>query len=236
MSFLFGWESEIAQGVVMTLWVAFISLFFGLLLGLLVASMKLSRNAIYRWIGNGYTTVIRGTPELLIVFFVYFGGGALASLVLGLFTGYDEYVILPAFLSGIIALSIIFSGYAAESIRGAMQALPKGQIEAAYAFGMTPWRCFISVKLPLIWRYALPALGNNWLSLIKSTSLISLIGLEELMRKSNVAIAAVTETTNTNHSFRFFMTAAAIYLCLTLINVVILEYMEYRSKRGERAA
>lgn len=230
MSFLLGWENEIAKGVAMTLLVAFISLFFGLLLGMSVASAKLSRSGMLRFLGDSYTTIVRGTPELLIVFFVYFGGGAIASSLVSTVSGEDAFIELPALFAGVLALSIIFGGYAAESIRGAMQALPKGQIEAAYAFGMSTWRCFISVKLPMIWRYALPALGNNWLSLIKSTSLISLIGLEELMRKSHIA------TSEKGEPFRFFITAAGIYLVLTLINVVILEYMERRSRRGERAA
>jgi His/Glu/Gln/Arg/opine family amino acid ABC transporter permease subunit len=230
MSLLLGWENEIAKGVAMTLFVAFISLFFGLLLGMGVALAKMSRNRWLTFFGDGYTTVVRGTPELLIVFFVYFGGGALASSLFSRLTGEDQFIELPALFAGVVALSVIFSGYAAESIRGAMQSLPKGPIEAAYAFGMSVWRCFISIKLPMIWRYALPALGNNWLSLIKSTSLISLIGLEELMRKSHIA------TSEKGEPFRFFITAAAIYLFLTLINVVILEYMERRSRRGERAA
>ncbi|QIQ20402.1 ABC transporter permease [Zophobihabitans entericus] len=230
MSFFLGWESEIARGVVMTLVVAFISLFFGLIIGVSVASAKQAKSRILRFLGNTYTTVIRGTPELLVIFFAYFGSTMLASYLVSAWVGEDEYVEVPTIVACVFSLSIIFGGYAAESIRGAMLALPKGQIEAAYAYGFSRYQCFMVVKLPLIWRYALPALGNNWLSLIKSTSLISLVGLEELMRMSSIAAG------ETQHYFRFYVIAAALYLILTLINVVILEVLERHSRRSEKAA
>lgn len=226
MSLFMGWESQLAKGLMMTLIAALISLFFGLLIGAGVASAKQSKSTLLKWIGHGYTTIIRGTPELLIIFFIYFGSTQLVSWL----AGENGYIEVPTLVASVVALSIIFGGYAAESIRGAMLALPKGQIEAANAFGFSRLSCLLFIKLPLIWRYALPALGNNWLSLIKSTSLISLVGLEELMRVSYIAAS------DTGHYFRFYIIAAATYLILTLINVFILEYLERRSRRSEKVA
>ncbi len=182
---------------------------------------------VLKFLGDMYTTVIRGTPELLIVFFVYFGSTIAAAKAVALLTGENRYVEVPTLAASVFSLSVIFGGYMAESIRGAMLALPKGQIEAAMAYGFSPRACFLYVKLPLIWRYALPALGNNWLSLIKSTSLISLVGLEELMRKSYIAAG------DTGRHFRFYTIAAGVYLILTLLNVVLLERMEQHSRRSE---
>lgn len=230
MSLFLGWESEIARGVGMTLLVAIISLCFGLLIGIGVACAKQSQFTLLKYFGNGYTTFVRGTPELLIIFFVYFGSTILVSYVAGLWLGEDEYIEVPTLVASVFSLSIIFGSYAAESLRGAMLALPKGQIEAASAYGFSRFYCFIYIKLPLIWRYALPSLGNNWISLIKSTSLISLVGLEELMRISYIAAG------ETHDYFRFYIIAAAVYLILTLVNVVILENLERRTRRSEKAA
>lgn len=222
-----GWELELAYGVGMTLIVACISLFFGLIIGISVALAKQSSSTFLKAIGDAYTTIIRGTPELLIVFFVYFGSTIMVSYLVSLWLGDEVYVEVPTIAASVFALSVIFGGYAAESIRGAMLAMPKGQIEAAAAFGFSPAACFIHIKMPLIWRYALPALGNNWLSLIKSTSLISLVGLEELMRKTYIASG------ETGKYFRFYAIAAGVYLVLTLINVVILGRMEKHTRRSE---
>ena len=227
MSFFMGWQNELAEGVGMTLLAAFISLFFSLIIGVAVASAKQSSSTPLKFLGDTYTTVVRGTPELLIVFFVYFGSTVAARYLLSLFAGEDRYVEVPTLAASVFSLSVIFGGYMAESIRGAMLALPKGQIEAAHAFGFSRAKCFVYIKLPLIWRYALPALGNNWLSLLKATSLISLVGLEELMRKTYIAAG------DTDHYFRFYTIAAGIYLVLTLINVFFLEGLEKYTRRSE---
>lgn len=228
MAIFMGWGPELAYGVGMTLLVAFISLFFGMLIGVGVAAAKQSHVSFLRSFGDAYTTIIRGTPELLIVFFVYFGSTVSASYLWGLWLGEDTYVEVPTMVASVFSLSVIFGGYAAESIRGAMLALPAGQIEAANAYGFSRKDSFLYVKMPLIWRYALPSLGNNWLSLIKTTALISLVGLEELMRKTYIAAG------DTGHHFRFYTTAAGIYLVLTLINVYILERMEQFTRRSEK--
>ncbi|MDR2455998.1 MAG: ABC transporter permease subunit, partial [Deltaproteobacteria bacterium] len=177
-------------------------------------------------IGDAYTTVIRGTPELLIVLFAYFGSSIAVHWLMRLLTGKEVWVQVPVLLSGVAALAVIFAGYAAESIRGGMLAVPQGQIEAAEAFGLSAWARLKLVKIPLIWRHALPALGNNWLSLIKSTSLVSLVSLEELMRKCSLA------ADQTGFYFRFYMVAALIYLCLTSVNVYVLSKLEKAARQS----
>jgi His/Glu/Gln/Arg/opine family amino acid ABC transporter permease subunit len=214
-----GWGGEIALGLAMTAITAAASLALGLLLALTVAVLKQSRLLGLRILGDAYTTVVRGCPELLIVLLAYFGSAIVVHRAL-LLAGRDVWVQVPVMASGVCALAIIFAGYAAESIRGGMLAIPPGQIEAAEAFGLSPWSVLRLIKIPLIWRHALPALGNNWLSLIKSTSLISLVSLEELMRKCSLAADF------TGLYFRFYMVAAGVYLALTGLNVYVLHKLE----------
>jgi His/Glu/Gln/Arg/opine family amino acid ABC transporter permease subunit len=223
-----GWGAQIALGVALTAVTALVSLAIGLVIGLAVALLKRSGRVWIRALGGLFTTVVRGSPELLIVFFVYFGSTIAVSKAFSLASGREVWVDLPVLVSGVAALSVIFAGYAAESIRGGMLSVPVGQIEAAEAFGLSPWNCLIHVKLPLIWRHALPALGNNWLSLIKSTSLISLISMEELMRKCTLA------ANDTGRHFRFYVVAAGLYLSLTGLNVLVLGRLERSSRKGSR--
>lgn len=226
MSVVGAWSHQIASGVAVTLEVAFLSLAFGLLCGLLGAAAKLSPFRPLRWISDGYTTIIRGTPELLIIFIVYFGGTVGLTSLVKLINPSARYVEIPALFAGVFALGLIFGGYAAEIFRGALLAVPVGQVEAAKAVGMSNWQVFVFVKLPQMARYALPGLGNIWISLVKDTALVSVVGLEELMRVTNIA------TTVTHDAFTFAAVAAGIYLLLTFCNTWILEKLEIRANRG----
>ena len=221
-----GWGQEIALGLALTVAAAVMSLALGVVLAMLVAVFKQSRRLVFRIIGDAYTTIIRGTPELLIVLLAYFGSSLAAHGAIRLLPGREAWPQVPVLASGVAALAVIFAGYAAESIRGGMLAIPPGQIEAAEAFGLSPWARLRLVKIPLVWRHALPALGNNWLSLIKSTSLVSLVSLEELMRKCSLA------ADGTGHYFRFYMVAAGIYLGLTGLNVYVLSKLERSARRS----
>lgn len=226
MNVIGAWSHQIAAGVAVTLEVAFLSLAFGLLCGLLGAAAKLGPFRFLRWAGDGYTTIIRGTPELLIIFIVYFGGTVGLTNLVKFIDPSARYVEVPALLAGVFALGLIFGGYAAEIFRGALLAIPIGQIEAAKAIGMSNWQIFVSVKLPQMVRYALPGLGNIWISLVKDTALVSVVGLEELMRVTNIA------TTVTHDAFSFAAVAALIYLLLTFFSTWILERLEMRANRG----
>jgi His/Glu/Gln/Arg/opine family amino acid ABC transporter permease subunit len=220
-----GWGGQIALGVGLTVVTALLTLVLGLGLGLFVAILKQSKWPAARIIGDAYTTIIRGTPELLIVLLAFFGSTIALHRLTTLFTGRDLWIQVPVLVCGVIALSVIFGGYAAESIRGGMLSIPKGQIEAAEAFGLSPFSILLVIKIPLIWQHALPALGNNWLSLIKSTSLLSLLSMEELMRKCTLA------ANDTALYFRFYLVAAAIYLALTGLNVMVLHKLESTARK-----
>jgi len=222
-----GFGDQLAFGALMTLEIALGALGLGLVLGLLGAGAKLSRHAPLRMIGETYTTLVRGIPELLVVLIVFFGATiALNSAARGL--GFDTYIDVSPYLAGVLALGLTFGAYATEVLRGAFQAVPKGQIEAAHALGMSGMMTLWRVQLPQIWRFALPGLGNLFLVLLKDTSLISVIGLEELMRKSQVAVSF------TKDPFTFYAAAAVIYLAMTAVSTVGIQMLEKRANRGIR--
>ncbi|MCP3867423.1 MAG: ABC transporter permease [Gammaproteobacteria bacterium] len=220
-----GFGDQLLLGVWMTLRVAAGGLVMGLLLGLVGAGLKLSKSRIAYGIGATYTTVIRGIPELLVVLIIYFGSAGLLTKMAGWF-GHDGYVELSPLLAGIIALGIAFGAYATEVFRGAIQAIPEGQTEAAAACGMSQWQTFFRIVLPQAWRVAIPGLGNLFQVLLKDTALISVVGLDELMRKSQIAIS------NTKEPFTFYFVAALIYLSITVIVMIGQRYAENWASRG----
>jgi putative lysine/arginine/ornithine/histidine/octopine transport system permease protein len=204
----------------MTLLVAAVSLVFGSAVGFLGAGAKLSRWRVLRWIAEGYTTIVRGVPELLIILLLYFGGTVTLSQIAG------RYVEVDGLSAGVFALSLVFGAYATEIFRGAFLAVPQGQREAARALGMHRIVLFRFVLLPQVWRFALPGLGNLWLVLLKDTALISVVGLEELMRKTSIAAGV------TRQPFVFYATAALLYLAFTIVSAAALHYAERRVGRG----
>ncbi|MBD9497679.1 ABC transporter permease subunit [Ensifer sp. ENS01] len=148
--------------------------------------------------------------------------------VVNLFVADFGFVEVPPLQAGVFALSLVFGGYAAEVLRGAWQSVPSGVIEAGHSLGLGWFVMFAKIRLPLLMRFALPGLGNNWISLLKDTSLISIVGLHELMGLSQMA------TSVTRQPFTFYMTAALIYLALTLANTRLIAWFEGRLMRGER--
>ncbi len=221
-----GFTAQLLMGTVMTVKITLVSTVLGICLGLLGASARLSSLRTIRYLGNAYVGVIRGIPELLIVFLIYFGSTRLLMFIAGQF-GYHEYIELSPFVAGVIALGLTFGGYATEVFRGAFLAIPSGQREAAEALGMSPWRIFFRIQLPQVWRIALPGLGNLVLVLMKDTALISVIGLEELTRKTSMAVNATREP------FTWYLTAAVMYLALTVIATALIHYFEKRSRAHE---
>ncbi|MBD5772374.1 ABC transporter permease [Marinomonas colpomeniae] len=222
---LHGFGDQLLQGAVVTLELALCSLFVGLILGLLGASAKLSSIKTIRWIAHGYTTIIRGIPELLTVLIIYFGATSVLMAIAGLF-GYEEYIEVGAFAAGVTALGLTFGAYATEVFRGALQSIPQGQHESAIALGMGPVRRFYRIILPQVWRIALPGLGNLFLVLLKDTALVSVVGLEDIMRKANIAVSS------TKQAFLFYLVAAFMYLALTIVSMLLVSYMEKRASRG----
>ena len=220
-----GFGPMLLLGAWMTVQVALTAAFFGVLLGLGVALMKLSSSRIARLLGDIYTTVLRGVPILVVILLFYFGAiSGVNAIARSL--GHTQFIDLSAFVAGTAALSLAFGAYATEVFRGAFQAIPKGQIEAARAVGMSRFTAFRRVALPQVWRLALPGLGNIFLVILKETALVSVIGLEELMRKTEYAVGF------TRQPFTFFLFAALMYLAMTIVAMVVLQQLEKRANRG----
>lgn len=232
---LHGYEAQLWVGLQMTIGVASLSVLVGLVLGMLGATAKLSRNPVARKLADAYTTIVRGIPELILLLILFYGGSIFVQYVVGLLDSSETFVALigeigyveiDAFTAGVLTLGFVFGAYATEVFRGAIISIHKGQIEAAQAIGMNRWQVFNRIMLPQVWRFALPGIGNLWLVLLKDTALISVIGLDELMRKTYVAAGS------TQDPFTFFAFAAVIYLTLTAISMAVLQTAEKRLTRG----
>jgi len=223
----YGWM--LWQGLAMTLTVGLCALFLAIVMGLLGAWGKLSPNRTANLAASTYTTVIRGIPELLLLLIIFYGT---PTLVQGIATrmGYDIRIDFNAFTSGVITLGFIYGAFATEVFRGAFLAVPKGQVEAAYACGMSRGLAFRRVMLPQIWRFALPGLGNVWMVLIKATALVSVIQLDDLMRMSFIAMGV------TKLPFTFFFVAALMYLGITAVSMIGQQRIEAWANRGVRRA
>lgn len=219
-----GFGHLLLSGTWVTLQLAFTSLLFGLILGLAGAAAAISPIAPLRWLATTYNTLIRGIPELLLVLIIYFGATELIERITG------NYIEINAFAAGVAALSIAFGAYATEVFRSALLEIPKGQREAAVALGLRRWDTFRRIVLPQLWRIALPGLGNLFLVLLKDTALVSVVGLEDLMRQAYVAAGF------TKLPFTFYMAAAGIYLLLTILSMQVIQRLERWANRGYRGA
>lgn len=220
-----GFGPMLLQGTLMTVQVALWATVFGVSIGIAVALMKLSSSRAARLAGDIYTTVVRGVPILVLILLFYFGALNGVNTIARAF-GHTEFIDISAFVAGIMALSLAFGAYATEVFRGAFQSIPKGQIEAARALGMSRFTAFRRISLPQVWRLALPGLGNIFLVILKETALVSVIGLEELMRKTEFAVGFTREP------FTFYLFAAFIYLGLTIITMIVLQMLERRANRS----
>ena len=220
MSDTVGYAWQIAVGAGWTVTVAVCSFLLGSVIGIGGAALRLSSRAPLRVIGLIYVTIIRAVPELLIILLVYFGGTMLLAALTGGSAG------VSALGAGIIALSIVFGAYATEVFRAAWTAVPKGQGEAARALGLRRAQVLRLVIGPQMLRHALPALGNLWLVLLKETSLISVVGMDEIMRAAHMAAGA------TRQPLLFYGVAAGIYLTLTAVSQLGWDRASRRALRG----
>ncbi len=219
---LHGFLPLLLAGTWVTIKLAVAALILGLLLGITGASMKLSNSRIARSIARVLTSVVRGVPELLVLFLVYFGGTIVLSKLFG------KYIAVSSFIAGVSALALIFGAYATETFRGAYLAIPTGQFQAAAAYGFYGLKRLRRIILPQVWRHALPGLGNLWFVLLKDTALVSLIGLTDLMRATQNATAF------TKQPFTFFGACALIYLLLTSLSMIGQKYISKRVSRHIR--
>jgi arginine/ornithine transport system permease protein len=226
---LHGFLPALLEGAGITLAVAGASLVIAVVLGLIGAAAKLSRVPFIRWIATAYTTVVRGVPDLVLMLLIFFGGqmgvNAIASAI-----GYDGYVDIDPFVAGVITIGFIFGAYLAETFRGALIAIPAGQREAGVAFGMSRTKVFVRITLPQMVRLAIPGFTNNWLVLVKSTAIVSVIGLTDMMHRAGLAAGATREP------FTIYLAAAAIYLVITSASMVVLGALEKRVTVGMRRA
>ncbi len=224
---LHGFLPSLIEGAWLTLSLALSSLGVALGLGLVACFAKMSRARTLRWPAQWYTTVVRGIPDLVLVLLVFYGGQVLVN-DLALRLGHEDYIDVDPFVAGVLTIGFIFGAYLAEAFRGAYLAVPPGQREAALAYGMSPWQAAWRVQLPQMMRHALPGISNNWLVLIKSTAIVSVIGLDDLMKRGGDAAGATKEP------FVFFLAVALIYLLFTSISELFFAWAQKKLAIGVR--
>ena len=241
--FLMGYGPQILAGTWETIKLAVLSVTVSVVLGLVAASCKVfPTSRVLRSIATLYTTIIRGIPDLVLLMLVFFTLQEFINTITDHLTELSElmldssltwlhpaaswvdigYVDLSAFTTGVITLGFIYGAYFAETFRGAFLAVPAGQLEAAKAYGMKPWSSFRRVLFPQMLRHALPGLGNNWQVLLKATALVSLVGLNDMVKVAQNAGAV------THHPFTFMVTVGVIYLALTTLSNGVLYALHRR--------
>ena len=220
-----GWGDELFYATLMTIAAAITAMFIGFFFALIFTPLKLSKNRYLNLIANSYTTIIRGVPELLVIYLFFFGGSAAVMFVASIF-GYGEYIEINAFITGAFSIGIISGAYSTEVFRGAIQSIDKGQFEAANVLGLNKFGKFFKIILPQTLRLALPNLSNVWQITLKDTSLIMVTGLVEIMRQSYVAAGS------TRDPLFFYSCAAVLYLFLTFLSMKIINRLEVRYSRG----
>ncbi|WP_018153123.1 ABC transporter permease [Leeia oryzae] len=217
------WGWALLRGALVTIQISFGAFVVGLLIGLVVAMAKLSGNAPVKKLANAYTTVCRAVPELLLILLLYYAGSDAINAVLRLFD--MAPVDLNGFVAAVTVLGVVQGAYAAEIIRGAVQAIPYGHIEASKAFGCGRWLTLRRVILPEMMPYALAGLANLWMVLIKDSALISVVGYNELLFTTKQAAGS------TRQYLLFYMAVAAIYLLVTLLSNAVFVRFERSFRR-----
>ncbi len=220
-----GWGDELFYATLMTIAVSITAMFIGFLFALIFTPLKLSKNKFLNFIANSYTTIIRGVPELLVIYLFFFGGTGAVMFVASIF-GYNEYIEINAFITGAFAIGIISGAYSTEVFRGAIQSIDKGQFEAANVLGFNKFGKFFKIILPQTLRLAIPNLSNVWQITLKDTSLISVTGLVEIMRQSYIAAGS------TRDPLLFYSFAAVLYLLLTFVSMKLINRLEVKFSRG----
>lgn len=225
---LYGYSEVILRGALVTLELALSSVLLAVILGLLGAGARLSRHRPLALLSEAYTTLIRGVPDLVLMLLIFYG----LQIVLNQITealGIAQFDIDPM-VAGIITLGFIYGAYFTETFRGAFMAVPKGQIEAATAFGFTGAQVFRRILFPSMMRFALPGIGNNWQVVLKATALVSLLGLEDVVKATQLA------GKSTWQPFWFAIVAGIIYLLFTTLSNGVLWWLERRYSVGVKKA
>ena len=220
-----GWGDELFFATLMTIAVSITAMIIGFCFALIFTPLKLSKNKLLNFIGNSYTTIIRGVPELLVIYLLFFGGSGAVMYVASIF-GYNKYIEINAFITGSFAIGIISGAYSTEVFRGAIQSIDKGQFEASKVLGLKKPVHFFKVIMPQMLRLAVPNLSNVWQITLKDTSLISVTGLVEIMRQSYIAAGS------TRDPLFFYSFAAVLYLLLTFLSMKLINKLEIKYRRG----
>ena len=220
-----GWGDELFRATLMTIAVSITAMIIGFTFAAIFTPLKLSKNKLLNFIANSYTTVIRGVPELLVIYLFFFGGTGAVMFVASIF-GYNEYIEINAFITGAFAIGIISGAYSTEVFRGALQSIDKGQFEAANVLGLNKFGKFFKIILPQTLRLAIPNLSTVWQITLKDTSLISVTGLVEIMRQSYIAAGS------TRDPLFFYSFAAVLYLLLTFVSMKLINRLEVKYSRG----
>ena len=220
-----GWGDELFYATLMTIAVSITAMLIGFFFAAIFTPLKLSKHKSLNLIGNFYTTVIRGVPELLVIYLFFFGGSSAIMYVASIF-GYFEYIEINAFVTGSLAIGIISGAYSTEVFRGAIQSIDKGQFEAAKVLGISRFGQFYKIIMLQMLRLAIPNLSNVWQITLKDTSLISVTGLVEIMRQSYIAAGS------TRDPLFFYSVAALLYLFLTFISMKLINRLELKYRRG----
>lgn len=225
------WEYRylLLNGTVVTVQLAVGSLILSVALGLAGASAKLAHNPVSNRFASAYTTLVRGVPDLVLMMLLFYGGQQIVN-ELGTVTGWWDYLEIDQFIAGIGSIGFVFGAYMTETFRGAILAIPRGQIEAGISCGMTNLTIFRRITWPQMVRHALPGFTNNWLVLIKATALVSVIGLHDVVWNASTAGRSVREP------FTFMFAVLLIYLALTAISDIGLRWLDRRYSAGVRPA
>lgn len=220
-----GWGWNMLRGLVSTLQIALGAYVVGLMIGVAGALAKIHGSVFVKWVLEFYTTLMRAVPELVLILLLYYAGtGAINQLLESL--GYRP-IDISGLVAGIAVLGVVLGAYAIEVIRGAVLAVPRGQLEAAEAFGMSRRQVLRRITLPAMLPHAIPGMSNLWLIVTKNTALLAVVGFSELALTTRQAAGT------TRAYFLFFCVAALLYLFVTLISNQIFSWLEKRSRRGQ---
>jgi len=219
-----GWGGVLLGGLMNSIKIALGGYSLGLVLGTFGAFGKLYGGPVTRDLMEVYTTLVRAVPELVLILLLYYAGTDLLNRVSAAL-GYGS-VDISGLAAGIFVIGVVQGAYSTEVLRGAILAIPQGQIEVARAYGMPPLLMLRRITLPAMLPFAIPGLANLWLIATKDTALLAIVGFNELTQTTRTAAGA------TKAYFTFFMAAGALYLALTLFSNLILGRVERWARRG----
>jgi polar amino acid transport system permease protein len=218
-----GWSDDLLRGLIVTIEISIGAFVVGLLVGGAVALIKLRGPRPAILLANGYSTICRAVPELLLILILFYAGTSLLNQAMASL-GYGG-VEVSGFVVAIVVLGLVQGAYASEIIRGAILAIPKGQVEAAEAYGLSGFTLFRRITLPAIVPFALPGLANLWMVILKDSTLISVVGHAELMFTARQAAGA------SKYYFSFYLLAGALYFLLTILSQILIGRLEARVRR-----